>query len=75
MSANWGNEFIDSLKAQKVEISKSDKFKKAMEDFVTSDKDANDYMSVFYVFHHVTKQGSGLLFSDIKEIIQKVLDD
>lgn len=56
--------------------SKVDDFKKAMEEFITSDKDdVEDYMNMFYVFHRVTKQGSGLIFSDIEDIIKETLED
>lgn len=55
----------------------SDKVKQltdAMEAFEFSKKQVDDIMNLFIAVSSVTKQGSGLLWSDVRKIVEKHLD-
>jgi hypothetical protein len=47
----------------------------AITDFKNSSQDVEEYMELFYVFHKCIRPDSGLLWSQIKEIVNKVIND
>jgi hypothetical protein len=55
--------------------SKERKFKEALENFIDSSKNTEDYLSFIAVSHSVLQQGSGLLWEDLKQILDEVLSE
>lgn len=53
---------------------KKEQLKKAIEEFRKSDQNKKDYMNLIVVSHRVLKQGSGLLWSDVEEVLEDVLN-
>ena len=52
-------------------MDKAEMFRKAFNEFQKSEKTEMDYMSFLSRFHTVIKQGSGLTWGTIQEIIRK----
>ena len=46
----------------------------AFKSFLDSDKEAINYVYLFQMVSRVTRQGSGLLWSDIEEVVEGVLE-
>ena len=50
---------------------KTERMREAIIKFRDSDQEVSDYLYLFMVVSRVTRQGSGLLWSDINEILQE----
>ena len=48
---------------------KTERLREAIIKFRKSDQEVHDYMSLFIVVHAVLRQGSGLLWSDVNEVL------
>lgn len=48
---------------------KKEYFKKSIKDFENSKQDVKDYMDFIFASHNVLKQGSGLLWDEIENIL------
>lgn len=49
-------------------------FHKGFEEFLQSDKNTVDYMKLFVAFRNATTFGSGLMYGQIEETINELLD-
>lgn len=54
---------------------KSEQLTEEIKIFEGSQQNADDYMKLFVTVWSVTKQGSGLTFSDMRRITEKVLGE
>jgi len=48
---------------------KSEQFREAMQDFLESDKEGQAIYTLLVVAHHSLRQGNGILWQEIQEII------
>lgn len=57
-------------------VNKKEKLQNAVEDFEQkTEKSVEDYMTLFQTFFSVTQQGSGLVWSQIKEVLEVALHE
>ena len=45
----------------------------AIETFINSKQTTQDFMSLFFVVHQQLKQGSGMLWSEVEQVLDDVL--
>jgi hypothetical protein len=57
--------------------SKSDVLKKAIEDFISSESNdhVSEFMLLFISFNSVMKQGSGLLWTQVEDVLKEVFEE
>ena len=55
-------------------MNKMDYFRGADQEFRDSDQDVDDYFNLIFKSNQCLRQGSGLLWSDIKDILDEVLN-
>lgn len=47
----------------------------AIKNFKNSSQNVDEYMELFYVFHRCIKPDSGLVWSQVKEVVDKAIND
>lgn len=56
-------------------VSKKEKLEVTLKKFEESLKGVNDYMELFMVFRNVISHDSGLLWSEVEEVIKNILEE